>query len=272
MSSRRGTGQPDRGAQRRSGLSHRRQGGGGDHPVPERRTGRARLGSDRGEPGRYTGARFAGKGVHAGAAVRGQGVTPAGRYTVGEAPDNLFGITLNVNEIQGSDWDIAIHKIFLGFPLEHRDARLASMNGRDKHITFGCIDVSAPVMRRILASVPNEDGTPLYIVPTDERRIEAFFPPLSPAARVAAAGELTGSDEVWHLVFIPRGMTASATNAAPSQGNPPVPASRTSPSRSCRAHAFPRWPGSETMTRSSHDSTPRPSVRFPADCVHRRRS
>ena len=115
-------------------------------------------------------------------------ITPAGRYTVGMAPGNLFGITLNVNEIQGADWDIAIHKVFLGFPLEHRDTRLASMDGRDKHITFGCIDVSAPVMKRVSAMLP-EDATPVYIVPADERRIEAFFPPLGPGARVAASGD-----------------------------------------------------------------------------------
>lgn len=104
-------------------------------------------------------------------------VTPAGRFTVAKEPDHTFGVTLNVNEIQGSDWDIAIHKIFLGFPLEHRDTRLASSDGRVKHITFGCIDISNTAMQKILKQLPNDEATPLYIVPTDERHIATLFPP-----------------------------------------------------------------------------------------------
>jgi hypothetical protein len=103
-------------------------------------------------------------------------VTPAGRFTVSSQPDSYYGETLDINEIQGKDWDIAIHAIFLGFPREHRDARLRSRNGDDKHITYGCIDVSRPTMNRLLASLPNEDSTPIYILPRDETKLARYFP------------------------------------------------------------------------------------------------
>jgi L,D-transpeptidase catalytic domain len=116
-------------------------------------------------------------------------VTPAGRFTVAKEPDHTFGVTLNVNEIQGADWDIAIHKIFLGFPQEHRDTRLASSDGRVKHITFGCIDISNAAMQKILQRLPDEESTPLYIVPTDERHIAALFPPTGAVSAVMHTGE-----------------------------------------------------------------------------------
>jgi len=53
-------------------------------------------------------------------------ITPAGRYTVSVGFDPSYGETLDVNEIQGKDWDIAIHKVWLGAPAEHREARLRS--------------------------------------------------------------------------------------------------------------------------------------------------
>lgn len=116
-------------------------------------------------------------------------VTPAGRYTVSKEPDHTFGETLNINEIQGQDWDIAIHKIFLGFTQEHRDTRLASNDGSVKHITFGCIDISNAAMKRILELLPNANATPIYIVPLDERLIATLFPPDLRLASAMRPGE-----------------------------------------------------------------------------------
>jgi hypothetical protein len=102
-------------------------------------------------------------------------VTPAGRYTVSVGFDHAYGEILEVNEIQGKDWDIAIHKVWLGAPSEHRDARLRSVSDRDKHITYGCVDVDGPTMAQLLARLPNEDETPLYILPADENLIIKLF-------------------------------------------------------------------------------------------------
>ena len=102
-------------------------------------------------------------------------VTPAGRYTVSTGFDKAYGETLDVNEVQGSDWDIAIHRVWLGAPWEHRDLRLRSPAFADKHITYGCIDVDAPTMRGLIERIPDEDSTPLYILPVDDRLIGRLF-------------------------------------------------------------------------------------------------
>ena len=102
-------------------------------------------------------------------------VTPAGRYTVSTGYDHAYGETLDVNEIQGVDWDIAIHKVWLGAPSEHRDARLRSSLDEDKHITYGCIDVDGPTMEQLLARLPDEEQTPLYILPADHSLITKLF-------------------------------------------------------------------------------------------------
>jgi hypothetical protein len=102
-------------------------------------------------------------------------ITPAGRYTVSTGWDDNYGETLDVNEVQGKDWDIAIHKVWLGAPSEHRDARLRSPGFDDKHITYGCIDVDGPTMQQLIQRIPDEEATPLYILPVDDHLIGKLF-------------------------------------------------------------------------------------------------
>jgi hypothetical protein len=109
-------------------------------------------------------------------------VTPAGRYTVSMGFDPAYGDTLDVNEIQGSDWDIAIHKVWLGAPSEHRDTRLRTPGGADKHITYGCVDVDGTTMQQLVNHLPDEDHTPIYILPMDDGLLGSLF-----RARDAAA-------------------------------------------------------------------------------------
>jgi len=115
-------------------------------------------------------------------------VTPAGRYTVSVGYDHNYGQTLDVNEVQGTDWDIAIHKVWLGAPAEHRDLRLRSSRDDDKHITYGCIDVDGATMQGLLDRVPGEDRTPIYILPQDATLVARFFPPRDAGRRVAGPG------------------------------------------------------------------------------------
>jgi hypothetical protein len=96
-------------------------------------------------------------------------VTPAGRFTVSLGYDPSYGATLDLNEVRGKDWDISIHKVWLGAPAEHRDVRLRTATGQDKHITYGCIDVDAETMRQLLRRVGHQTRMPLYILPVDER-------------------------------------------------------------------------------------------------------
>ena len=113
-------------------------------------------------------------------------VTPAGRYTVSPGFDAAYGDTLDVNEVQGPDWDISIHRVWLGAPSEHRDLRLRTASTQDKHITYGCIDVDGNTMKQLLARVPDEEDTPLYILPEDENLITQIFPPHNMVSKVSS--------------------------------------------------------------------------------------
>jgi hypothetical protein len=104
-------------------------------------------------------------------------VTPAGRYTLSTGFDLAYGKTLDINEIHGKDWDIAIHKVWLGAPSEHREARLRSTRDEDKHITYGCIDVEEATMRQILDRLSDGHPMPFYILPRDESLIIKLFQP-----------------------------------------------------------------------------------------------
>lgn len=103
-------------------------------------------------------------------------VTPAGRFTVSPGYDPAYGETLDVNEVQGKDWDVSIHRVWLGAPTEHRDVRLRTATGQDKHITYGCIDVDADTMRQLLRRLPHKARIPLYILPVDEHLSATLFP------------------------------------------------------------------------------------------------
>jgi hypothetical protein len=113
-------------------------------------------------------------------------VTPAGRYTVSTGYDHAYGEILDINEIQGVDWDIAIHKVWLGAPAEHREARLLSPRDQDKHITYGCIDVDGSTMQQLLRRLPSAEETPLYILPADESLIMKLFQPRDAVRKTAA--------------------------------------------------------------------------------------
>jgi hypothetical protein len=113
-------------------------------------------------------------------------ITPAGRYTVSSGYDRAYGTTLDVNEVQGEDWDIAIHRVWLGAPREHRDVRLTTQGGQDKHITYGCIDVDSATMQELLRRVPNEKKIPLYILPADESLTSKIFEPRAAMRNMAA--------------------------------------------------------------------------------------
>jgi len=81
----------------------------------------------------------------------------------------------DVNEVKGKDWGIAIHRVYLGTPSEHRAARLASPNDDVKHITFGCINVAPRTIEFLLHELPENASIPLYILPEDPTQTTAFF-------------------------------------------------------------------------------------------------
>jgi L,D-transpeptidase catalytic domain len=107
-------------------------------------------------------------------------VTPAGRFTVRRARDLEFGCVLDVTELQGPDWSIGIHQVYLGTPSERRDVRLASQDNSDKTITWGCINVSRATISTLMRLVPSHHRMPLYVLPRDEILIDELFSTVVP--------------------------------------------------------------------------------------------
>jgi hypothetical protein len=101
-------------------------------------------------------------------------VTPAGRFTITRNHDPALGELFDINELQGRDWTIAIHRVWLGKSSERRDARLRSDMDEDKHITNGCIDVDPSTMAQLSRVLPSR-GMPLYILPNNENLIGDVF-------------------------------------------------------------------------------------------------
>ena len=104
-------------------------------------------------------------------------VTPAGRYTVSRRTDHAYGTVLDINEIKGVDWGIAIHRVYVGNPAEHRPERLASPSEAAKHITFGCINVTPDGIETLLKEMPQTATIPLYILPEDDTQTASYFGP-----------------------------------------------------------------------------------------------
>lgn len=105
-------------------------------------------------------------------------ITPAGRYTVQRGFDpEVGGPLFDIHEIRGKDWGIAIHQLYLGIPSEHRDVRILSSNDEDKHITYGCINITTSTMQVLLHELPAKGPIPLYILPQDSSQTAAYLTP-----------------------------------------------------------------------------------------------
>lgn len=102
--------------------------------------------------------------------------TPAGRFTLTRGYDRVLGGLFDINGLQGPDWTIAIHRVWLGKLSERREVRLRSDLVEDKHITNGCIDVDPSTIALLWRVLPGR-GMPLYILPNDENLIADLFQP-----------------------------------------------------------------------------------------------
>jgi hypothetical protein len=104
-------------------------------------------------------------------------VTPAGRFTVNRDFDPEYGELLEINEIKGVDWAIALHRVYLATPSERRAERLDSPDHSDNHITHGCINVSDKTMRFLLRKLPRtKPAAVLYVLPHDVSQTADYFP------------------------------------------------------------------------------------------------
>ena len=101
-------------------------------------------------------------------------VTPAGRFTVSQTWDRSYGEVLDINEIHGRDWGIAIHAVPLA-SAGYREALLRSPLDQARHITEGCVNLDPGAMRQLSRILPRRGGTPTYILPNDESLIARLF-------------------------------------------------------------------------------------------------
>lgn len=95
-------------------------------------------------------------------------ITPAGRFTVTRTLDDEEGSVFELDEVHGNGWYLAIHRVWTGIPSEHRRERLQSADPQEKHITFGCINVTAETMHYLTTHLPKKGKTVVYILPLDE--------------------------------------------------------------------------------------------------------
>jgi hypothetical protein len=102
-------------------------------------------------------------------------VTPAGRFTVSRDYDREYGALFDINEIQGRDWTISIHQVYLGTPSERRADRLQSPDHQDKHITHGCINVTRETIRLLMGKLPKKPPTVLYVLPHDQSKTVEYL-------------------------------------------------------------------------------------------------
>jgi hypothetical protein len=102
-------------------------------------------------------------------------VTPAGRFTVSRSYDKEYGILFDINEIQGRDWAISIHQVYMGTPSERRADRLQSRRNEDKHITHGCINVTRETIELLVARLPKNRTTVLYVLPHDQSKTAEYL-------------------------------------------------------------------------------------------------
>lgn len=107
----------------------------------------------------------------------GKKVTPSGRFEMvpDVDPEGELGSTLDLagSEIGGSS--IAIHRLYLGDPKEQRQQRLASNDPTQRRISYGCINVSAELMEKVMnPTFGGETGGAIYILPETKRGAETF--------------------------------------------------------------------------------------------------
>jgi hypothetical protein len=172
-------------------------------------------------------------------------VTPAGRFTISRHYDPHYGYLFDINELHGKDWSIALHRVYLGTPSEHRDERLASPRDDDKNISFGCINVTPETEAYLLTQLP-ENGTPLYVLPRDKEETQAAFSrdgtfsiaaaaatdqpvasssdvassPVAASSSMVASSPAMASSPASNAPVLFSAVSASSTSAAATMGSP----------------------------------------------------
>jgi N12 class adenine-specific DNA methylase len=100
-------------------------------------------------------------------------VTPSGRFYGEVVADEEYGKTVDFYS-SNKDWNIAIHKVYLGDPSERRATRLTSESATDNRISYGCINLPESGMKSLLRNFKDTQGGYVYVLPETPKGRAAF--------------------------------------------------------------------------------------------------
>jgi hypothetical protein len=101
--------------------------------------------------------------------------TPAGRFVASLGHD----LSHDVLWIDYAE-SIALHRVVLGNPGDHRLQRLATTSALDKRISYGCVNVPAAFYDTTILKTFTGTAGIVYILP-DTKTLEQVFPAIGPA-------------------------------------------------------------------------------------------
>ena len=103
--------------------------------------------------------------------------TPAGRFRARPGHDAI------PEEVLWVDYDtaVAMHRVRLTNPAEHRAERLASPNVKDRRISYGCINMPPAFFEQVLWPHFGERGGYVYVLP-EVKSLGQVFPALAKSA------------------------------------------------------------------------------------------
>lgn len=91
-------------------------------------------------------------------------ITPSGRFETEISESEDLGTTVQLQDTGGSDYAVAIHRLYLGDKKEGRPQRLNSATPHDNRISYGCINVAEDVMSNSILPEA-KGGMVVYIMP-----------------------------------------------------------------------------------------------------------
>jgi hypothetical protein len=122
-------------------------------------------------------------------------ITPAGRFLGQVASDAEYGNTIDFLQ-SNADWNLAIHKTYLGTPSEQRPRRLETPDPKDNRISYGCINCSESVMNQNIIPLFKKNGGFVYVLPETRKGANEFIkqtgiPNETPFAEIIPSDKVT---------------------------------------------------------------------------------
>ena len=111
--------------------------------------------------------------------IGGNGVTPAGKFTlqIAQDPEYYSGYRYDLVESADATGVIAVHAVWNGTKSEKRSERLASKTAADNRISWGCINTTNEVFtEKLLPNWEHLNGSLMFVMPENAADLERMFP------------------------------------------------------------------------------------------------